>query len=343
MSYTERPDSFHKHNRSDIFFANQEPKVNQTNDKYPLKKSTIHFGDYKPEPYKKQRRNSCYNPDVYYDKSSAFERKLKEFYPNHSIAIDSKQNTIGTLKTEFYNDEKRAEFSEPQMSAKERKIRQYHTSRTKEEIQNILEESKVSKEPLLNSYNPSNSCKDNKVDHLKSNIFNDSEKIKIYKKFLNNSTKEKSPPKSESRTPIQNNPWKANIDWKDPKNEILFQKDYAKDEESSPLQRKMKDLQTHLNEVQLDPNFDNLIDKDHEMISKEREEIKESLRDSLNTSQLKLKKAYELSSVQQGQDFYKNNAVKRKTRPVSCFEIKNVKDYDLFEVKKIENLFKNKG
>jgi hypothetical protein len=157
MSDSYGPHSFHKHNKSDIFFTSQNnSKLTQNaNNQQPLKMSSIHFGDDTGESYvvKRQRTKSAYDPEKYYDKSSACERKLKEFYPNNNISVsNSKSTTHGTLTNEMYNNSKRSENCEREITAKERKYRQYFNSKGDEEIQNFIEESRKSQEPNVNFY-----------------------------------------------------------------------------------------------------------------------------------------------------------------------------------------------
>jgi hypothetical protein len=355
MTDTYGPHSFHKHNKSDIFFTsiNKSQVVPSVNSQQRLKKSSIHFGDDTGESFvvKRHRNKTAYEPDKYYDQSSAFERKLKEFYPNNEINLtNTKINTHGTLTNELYNNSKCSELSESEITAKERKYRQYF-SKSKEQIKSFIEEKRKSQEPKVKIYDESKTSRDNKIDSLKSNIFNDTDKVKIYNKFPKSFTKEKSPPKTEAKSTVEHNPWIAKIDWKDPKNEILFHKDYInKGEDNSPLRRKLKEMQDHfegatINEKMAPINEAHIKDPDIQEINCERNEIKESLKESLtDLSDIKLKKTLDLSSVQQGKEFYKDIKVNRKkNRPVSCFEIKNIKDYDLLEVKTIENMFKNKG
>ena len=361
-----RNDSYHKHNQSDIFCTSPNQARSQVSTtqssgftpgekQHPLKKSNIVFGTDSADSHivKRQRTKSTYDPEMYFDHSTAFERKIKEFYPNQKdweSVMKSKTNTCGTLSNEFYKSNKIEDSAEPHISAKERKIRQYFPLKTKEEIQNFMRQSDQAEQEYKN-FAPNKSSKENKVDSLKSNIFHDQEKIEVYRQFKNENVKEKSPPKQDTnKSYIPHSPWKAKMDWKDPKNEILFHKDYEKanEENSSPLKRKIKDLQDHFEGNKFDigqPEL-NLKDVNAEQINTERDKIKNCLKECMTEcNNLKVKKIYELSSVRQGKDFYQENTklYQKKTRPVSCFTIKNVQDYDQLKVTEIENLFKNKG
>ena len=141
------------------------------------------------------------------------------------------------------------------------------------------------------------------------------------------------------------NPWNAKIDWKDDKNEILFHKEYATEDNSSPLTRKIKNLQDHfegpVSETNFTPNTKNLTE---EKVIEDKGEILNSFKENIKDESM-IRKNMELSSINQGTEFYKSNAKYYSVldRAVKKYEVNEIKYFENLKEKEIENLFRNKG
>jgi hypothetical protein len=139
------------------------------------------------------------------------------------------------------------------------------------------------------------------------------------------------------------NPWKAKIDWKDANNELIFHNEYQNKEESAQ-ERKKNDLKDHFAPERNNQDVP-IKQSEDEIVSGEKAEIKNSIKDSHTLDQTKLKKKMELTSVMNGKEFYQNltKCAGKNTRQVSSYVVNNIKDFDSLKVKEVESLFKAKG
>lgn len=376
-SFYERTNTPNFKNKSDIFNIDQSYSEHRNS---CIKTSSVHnrssvnLGNDKNDSYiikKSKFSKTEYNPDKYYNNVSVYERKIREFYPDSDKYEDlnrSIQTARGTLKKEIFEDsmKKRSDLGDEGLTARERKFKQNNSSFSKEEVKKILSENKVNDlKSVSNSQvaNGSSSLSIDKADSktlkrefLKSNIFHDPGKKEIYEKFqkMENSViieKENRKNSTPPKTTIPLNPWQAKIDWINPKNELIFHNDYKefnKDESCSPLLRKIKNLQNHADNQELNDftiNFvPNTQDPNEVIVCEDREQIKSSLQDKME-SQLKVRRSLELSSIAQGKDFYKENMklFNKIDRPVSSYEVKDIKDFENLKVKEVKNMFAKNG
>jgi hypothetical protein len=320
-------------------------------------KSNIHFGDTPAEEFsvkKNKTSNRDYNPDSYYKMESAYGRKFKEFYSteNDKPPVDNVNNTIGILNKKLEEEckAKKEVFSNPALSAKDRKYHEIYSTLSMDGIKKITnsinkEEMTINDKRLgVGEYDAQKDPKVNRVEFLKSNIFHDEHKKEIYQKYIGNFEEEKPTPKEPVKVTLPKNNWKAKIDWKDSNNELIFHSEYDNKAESAQ-ERKKNDLKDHFApernnlEAPVKPSND-------EIVSHEKEEIKNFMRDNNNPKdEAQLKKKIELSSVIQGKDFYNNLAkcAGKSTRDVSSYVVNNISDFDNLPVKEIESLFRSKG
>lgn len=353
------------HNKSNIVFGAKDDTDIQRNTSKgkvnPRTKSSIHFGDTPSEEFavkKNKTSGKDYKPDQYYKTESAFQRKLKEFYPekDYDELASVQPVSTGTLSKEFETKNKRLlDGPDANISAKERKFRQYYNTLTKEEISKHVHEVRDDGEsgPAFKD-----DPKSTKTEFLKSNIFNDPEKKVLYEKYskekhsTSNKTEDEAGIAGKDRSPnnqdkirknVPKNNWKAKIDWKDANNELIFNKEYEQtDPNFNAHQRMVKNQQDHFSpDKHYTPPSKLEID---DPVSEDKNQIKNCITE-VATDELKVKKNMELSSVLQGSDFYKS-AVKYGNTPnrqVSNFEIKIIKDFESLRVKDIEAMFKTKG
>lgn len=387
---TKKHESFHKHKETDIFFTNssdayqkksvsnfykktnifninddnkynhQEPKTNPYHKKTDIffsamskvVSSQFSESDHK---YYKESGNKNFNP--HFKESTAFERKLKEFWPEVEEKNKMKSD-LGAFNKETFEESnrRRGELANPDLSAKERKILSNNNYMTARDVKNMTSGNsnsgnKASVESYMGgrNYNPEKDTKSNKVEFLKSNIFNDPEKTEIYQKFENFKIEDAPVIKEEHKSTVPFNPWNAKLDWKDGKNEILFNKDYEGEipEDSSALKRKIQNLQDHFDGPTNKKTCDYEPDtKDHvqEKIISDKEEILRSFKANIKEDNL-IRKNMELSSISQGSEFYTTNSklYSKLDRPVRKFEVNEIKDFENLKVKEIENMFRNKG
>jgi hypothetical protein len=375
-SFFERTTTSNFKNKSDIFNIDQSFSANRNS---CIKTSSVHnrssvfLGDEKNDSYivkKTKFSNTEYNPDKYYNNITVYERKIREFYPDsdkYNELNRSVQTARGTLKKEIFEDsiKKRSDLGDQDLTARERKFKQNNSALSKEEVKKILSENKIDDLKTVSNSQVANGAsnlsidkadsKTKKREFLKSNIFHDPEKKEIYEKFekmensvvIEKENRNMTPPK----VTVPLNPWEAKIDWKNPKNELIFHNDYKefnKDENCTPLLRKIKNLQDHSGNQELNEFTSKFVpntqDPDQVIVSEDRQQIKNSLQDKME-SQLKVRRSLELSSVAQGKDFYKDNMklFNKVDRTVSAYEVKDVKDFENLKVKEITNMFAKNG
>jgi hypothetical protein len=363
VAYTPQIKKTRDEDKSNIFnnsYVNESYNRQSTN--FKANKTNIVFGDAEPVVVKKDKTKVVHNPDPYFNHDTAASRRLKEFYgdKDYEKFKDVTQNvnrTLGAFNKETYseNQNRMKEFSNPNLTARERKLLDNHTALAPEEVKGLLQQ-KTSNNNLDDKNFNNNDALVSKVNEMKSNIFYDPQKEQVYKKFKPSKKQEKPEEEKKTEQPrhskFAKNLWNANIDWKDSKNEILF----SNNEESnntSAFERKIKSLQGNLSETNNqnkkngEPKFEavpNPIDGiREEKVS--RSDIKSSLKEAIGNDNIRLKKNMELSSVHQGSDFYQNNAkfMKNVDRTVKSYEIKDIPNFENLKVDEIESIFRKKG
>jgi hypothetical protein len=345
------------HHRSDILnSSNTQEGFHRPTPSFNAKKTNIIFGDAEPVVVKKDKTKHVHNPDPYFKQETAFTRKIKEFYPGEyekfKDLADSNKITHGTIENEDkkQSENRMKEFSNPSLTARERKIIANNSSVNPVEAKNLaqsLQNNKSGKEKVFNNHN----AMENKVNEMKSNIFYDPTREQVYQNFKpskkQKEEEEKKPEQRPAKIPKTN--WKTNMDWIEAKNEILnYNEDSNKN--SSAFERKIKNLQGNMqennnkdNEKKFEPVPNPIENKRQD--NNARHDINSTLKDAVGHDEHRLKKNVELSSVQQGSEFYKNNAkfMKNIDRPVKSYEIKDIPNFENLKVDEIESIFRKKG
>ena len=328
----------HKNFQEKLFSVDDQIKVkvdrNQIN--------TFSMGDYQGEEYKiKKQKTSNYNPDLYFKAKKPSQLKMEQIYG---------ENTLRKSKPAIYRtrtEEKSLNISSN--NPRERKLMNLYGINGK---LNLKFESFSINRSTNNQYNPEINSKQNRVNMLRSNIFNDNIKERFNTELNNlNNDRDKIKVKISDKKPrkekthgkkakYENNAEKfpSNLDWKNEKinllfnserNEVIMHKDAR--------QRKLKELYgvessspKGKGDIKIKNSVRNLIEQ----------ATKQSYS---NLNQSKLKKLSDDVSEFQGNQFV-NNSIKYKTQ-------KNFNnDFKEFEIhsknineKEIEKAFAEKG
>lgn len=342
LNSTTGNEGFHRHTLS--------TKANKTN---------IVFGDAEPVIVKKDKTKYIHNPDPYFKQETAFTRKLKEFYPGEEFEkfkdlTENTKITHGTIQKENIkvNETRMKDFSNPILTARERKIIANSTSINQEESKNLAQ-SALNNKNLDNKDFSKENALENKMNEMKSNIFYDPKKEEVYKNFKPSKKQQKEEEEKKPEQPraiIPRNNMKTNLDWRDSRNEILYYNEDS-NKNHSAFERKIKNLQGNMTESKIDQinekkfeSIPNPIEENrHE--KNDRKDINSTLKEAVGNDELRLKKNMEMSSVNQGSDFYKNNAkfMKNIDRPVKSYEIKDIPNFENLKVDEIESIFRKKG
>jgi len=342
---------------SDIFNTSYANEINTRQSKnFNAKKTNIVFGDAEPVVVKKDKTKPAHNPDPYYKQESAANRRLKEFYGENDYQkfkdVDNDHDrTLGTMNKEANSDNQKRlkEFSNPSLTARERKMLANHSSLAPEKVKDLVKQSISYKNSDSKNFNNDNSLV-SKVNEMKSNIFYDPQKEVVYQNFKP-SKKQEQPEEEKKQQPnvskFSKNLWNDN-DNKDSKNEISSSNNENTKNVSS-FERKIKSLQGNISEKkQYEGNkfepVPNPIEKNREELVSRRD-INSTLREAIGNDDFRLKKNLELSSVHQGSDFYQNNAKYMKNVDVSVksYEIKDIPNFENLKVNEIESVFRKKG
>jgi hypothetical protein len=317
---------------------------------------------------KSANSQSNFNPK--FTEENAYKRKLKEFYNTDSAYTQelikgesSLQSTKGVLQREALLNNpkivKRDEIDLVGLSNKERQLQQLHPTLSKEEISSIALECNMKKgqQPFYlknssgsRSFSELQNSKMIKHENLKSNIFNDPNRkvpdVIVKNKENTNSTLETNDdfPFGKS-TPIRNkqkNKWNTQLDWKNSNTELIFNN---KNTTKSPNEMKYKNLIGNLEENKEVLNFQYQSsptkNKGNEYPI---ENAKDKLEQKFGHNSTKVKKNFELSSSLHDKNFYSESLkVTAKDRPVSQFEINNMKDYDNFNMNELKSMFAKNG
>lgn len=277
-------------------------------------------------------KTSSYDPSKYQSGDTAYERKIQQFYGEEARTNLKQKSAFGTLKREE-NDNNRI------VNECNRKFQIFNSNN------NVGHTAYRKAEPFVNAnssgktFDESQRGKYNRVEGLKSNIFNEPEKEKLHNRiYAREVPKEEEEPKEKHENNRKKNVCKegsdvrfAKLDWKDPRNERLFQK--ADNEESTAKERKLNDLYG-VNSVKSNSTKQNELDrkaleyqiqKDHPMESE---------------AQI-MKRVQNVSSLEGSG--YTSQPITTNDRQSKNYEIKNFTNIDQINVKDIEKLMRNKG
>ena len=311
-------------NFEDKLYSN-EPKKNIENNRG--QKETLFLGNYQGDEYKiKREKQNDYNPNIYYKTKKPEQVKVEQMYGNQ----------IAKPKPSIQRNNK--------INKNENNIIQNYEKNDKK-----LESLNVERS-TNNEYNPKYDSKQNRVNMLKSNIFNN-ENIENTNNEENNKKKEddkfqKKIPREKKdnfgkKSKFDQNADKVplNLDWRNPKTNLLFNSEMNKDiMKKDARQRKFKEIYGQDAVLPKERAENNFKINDRNLIEKATKEKNPDLNEA------KIKKISENISQIQGNQFI-NDSSKYKN-------IKNNKEEDikLFEInsnnvnkKDLERAFAERG
>ena len=322
-------------NFSEKLYSVDDSSIKTSNNK--RQKETLFMGNYEGNEYKiKKDKSKEYNPDLYYKRKKPAEIKIEQIYGNvkrrnkpaiHRTKTEDKNyNTISNFLLEKRN----------QLFFRRKKI-----DNSKSKLDSLSFNNSTN-----NVYNPNITPIENRVNMLKSNIFNQKriEKMNTEISFKKNEEpqikvklKEK---KHSRRAKFENDGEKFpnNLDWRDAKTNLLFNSE--KDIEiikRNARQRKFKEIYGTEPSKPKEKTEDNFKINDRKIIEQETKNMYSGL------NQDKIKRISENISQIQGNEFISNSCrFKGKNvnnREIKSFEINNSK----INGKEIEKAFADKG
>ena len=312
------------HNKFEEKLYSNEPKKNIENNRG--QKETLFLGNYEGEEYKvKRQKGNDYNPNLYYKTKKPEQVKIEQIYGNQkpkgkpSIQRNKVDNKIDNNK--IINNNERID----------KKLESLNVERS-----------------TNNEYNPKFDPKQNRVNMLKSNIFNSEnvEKInnedkipkkeekKVPKKIINdkkdNFGKKSKFNKNEEKIPL-------NLDWRDTKTNLLFNSEMNKDiMKKDARQRKFKEIYGSDPVIPKQKAENNFKINDRNLIEKATKEKNPDLNEA------KIKKISENISQIQGDTFINKSSkfkIKNNNDDIKSFEINS----DIINQRELEKAFADKG
>jgi len=309
---------------------NNEPRQNIENNRG--QKETLFLGNYEGDEYKiKREKNNEYNPNLYYKTKKPDQVK--------------KEQTFGASNQKAKPAIQRGKMDE----RKEEKINKvkYNASENKK-----LESLNIERS-TNNEYNPKYDPKQNRVNMLKSNIFNDKNieemnkkednKMKDVKEVNQSSRREVFDKKDNfgKKSKFDKNAEKLpnNLDWRDTKTNLLFSGETNKEiMKKDARQRKFKELYGSEPAFKKERIENNFKINDRNLIEKTTKE------NNPNFNEAKIKKISENISQIQGNQFV-NDSSKYKIK--NDYNENNIKLYEInsrnISQKEIERAFAQKG
>ena len=312
------------HNKFEEKLYSNEPKKNIENNRG--QKETLFLGNYEGKEYKvKRQKGNDYNPNLYYKTKKPEQVKIEQIYGNQkpkgkpSIQRNKVDNKIDNNK--IINNNERID----------KKLESLNVERS-----------------TNNEYNPKFDPKQNRVNMLKSNIFNSEnvEKInnedkisqkeekKVPKKIINdkqdNFGKKSKFNKNEEKIPL-------NLDWRDTKTNLLFNSEMNKDiMKKDARQRKFKEIYGSDPVIPKQKAENNFKINDRNLIEKATKEKNPDLNEA------KIKKISENISQIQGDQFINKSSkfkIKNNNDDIKSFEINS----DNINQRELEKAFADKG
>ena len=298
-----------------------EPKPNIENNRG--QKETLFLGNYDGEEYKiKREKNIDYNPNLYY--------KTKK--PNKV----KNEQTFGISK-------ERGKPAIQRGKADDIIIEKNNTTKNNEKRNSNLESLNIERS-TNNQYNPKFDPKQNRINMLKSNIFNDktveemnkneNNKIKEEKKLKDSLSKENFEKKYNfgKKSKFEKNDEKLpmNLDWRDTKTNLLFNGEMNKDiMKKDARQRKFKELygsEPAIKKERIENNF---------KINDRKKKKKMTKENNPNLNEAKIKRISENISQIQGNQFLNNyrQVDNKKEDNIKLFEV-NSKNLGKREIEK---------
>lgn len=264
---------------------------------------------------------------------STYSRKIKEFYSDTEYTKEISKHVVSTKgafkKSSYENIPVKNSIDLVSLSSKEKRLKELHPNLGKEDLEKLVLKQKNNDIEKRGCSTP----KENKITHLKSNIFNVPEK-NYNSNALSTATNDSinvSANKTfegESSTTLKTNSkskksnWNTQLDWKNTNTELLFDKE--KGGSSPPTGKKEKYVEID----EKKPNIDEMAPK---------------LTEKFGNNETKIKKNIEQISSLHAKDFYASLKINNKERNVVAFEIDNIKDYEKFNDKDVKSIFLKNG
>ena len=302
-------------------------------------KETLLLGDYEGKEYKiKKEKTSEYNPNLYYKKKKPAQIKIEQIYGQRN---KEKKPAILRMKT----DDK--QYNTLSNNPREMKYINIYGKKNLENANKKLESLTIDNS-ANNIYNPKFDPKQNRVNMLKSNIFNDNKiekmntetNFRIKKDEIKVITKEKKNKNYGKKAKYEKNAEKLpnKIDWRDSKINLLFNSERDKEViKKDARQRKFQEIYGSKPIKPKERLENNFKINDRKLIEQEAK----NLYTDLNAS--KIKKISENISQIQGNQFLnissKYKEKRNKNEINKSFEIKSSR----ISEKEIEKAFADKG
>ena len=328
----------HKNFQEKLFSVDDQIKVKA--DKNQI--NTFSMGDYEGKEYKIKKQKTCdYNPGLYYKLKRPSHLKMEQIYGEDTIRKN--RPAIHRTKTE----ERSLNMSSN--NPRERKLMNLYGMNGN---LNLKFDSFSIQRSTNNEYNPENDSKQNRVNMLRSNIFNDKVKERFNTEINNANTKndqikvkisDKKPKKEKTlgkKAKYEQNAEKfpGNLDWRNEKVNLLFNSERNEDiMHKDARQRKLKEIYGVESSTQKGKGGKNFKKSERKLI----EEATKQTYSNLNQS--KIRKLSENVSDIQGNQFV-NNSSKYKTQKDfnNSFKAYEIHNNNISE-KEIEKAFAEKG
>ena len=318
------------HQKFEEKLFNTEPNTNL--DSKRGQKETIFLGNYEGDEYKiKKDKNNEYNPNLYYKTKKPEQIKKEQTYGKNNEKAS--KPSIKRSKLEYNVYENKVNKSDYIKESDSKNLKSMNIERS-----------------TNNEFNPKYDAKQNRVNMLKSNIFNNEKIEEMNKKETNKAknmnypTKRKLKEKKDNfgkKSKFDKNAEKLpmNLDWRDTKTNLLFNGESNKEiQKKDARQRKFKEIYGADPAIPKERTENNFKVNDRNLIEKTTKEMNPDL------NQAKIKKISENISQIQGNQFINDS---------SKYKIKNNNNEDnikLYEInskdisqKEIEKAFAEKG
>ena len=318
------------HQKFEEKLYSNEPKKNFDNSRG--QKETLFLGNYEGNEYKiKKDKNNDYNPNLYYKTKKPDQIKKEHIYGKNNA---KNKPAIQRCRTEYNN------------------IYDNSNNNIMNNVNNVNKkmESLNVERSTNNEYNPKYDAKQNRVNMLKSNIFNDDKVEEINKKVanktkgINNTSNREFKEKKDNfgkKSKFDKNAEKLprNLDWRDTKTNLLFNGEMNKDiMKKDARQRKFKEIYGSDATIPKERIENNFKTNDRNLIEKTTKQMNPDL------NQAKIKKISEGISQMQNNQFI-NDYSKYKIKNNNTED--NIKLYEInskdLNKKEVEKAFAEKG
>ena len=318
------------HQKFEEKLYNNEPKKNIDNSRG--QKETLFLGNYEGDEYKiKKDKKNEYNPNLYYK-----TKKPDQIKKEHIYGKNNTKNKPAIQRSKIDNNNIHE-------TSNNNKIDNNDYGNKKLESLNI-------ERSTNNEYNPKYDAKQNRVNMLKSNIFNDDKVEEMNKKEgnkikeINNTSNKELKEKKDNfgkKSKFDKNAEKLpmNLDWRDTKTNLLFSGEMNKNiMKKDARQRKFNEIYGSDAIIPKQRAENNFKTNDRNLIEKTTKQMNPDL------NQAKIKKISEGISQIQGNQFL-NDSSKYKIKNTNADD--NIQLYEInsknINKKEVEKAFAEKG